>query len=528
MTPICLAINNSSTIARLYSRQLDLPPDLTFLNSVRALITSRVLSLMLLSAALFFFALGNHQLQNSTEPRVAGIAMEMQLSGNWVTPTLNRQPFLEKPPLSVWLDATAIRLFGATPWSVRLASAFAGLLGVLLLYTMLRRFGRPAPVAWMAAFILATQASFWSNARQVGEDALLALGVSTALLAFFHVSHHSRNHRRALGMWLLFAVGVAVATMSKGVLGLAMPGVVIFAWLVCESVQRRRVVPARWLLPATFTALALVPLLVWLYFLYGQGGVPLLKEVLWTNSVGRFSGSFEEAGHYEPFYYYLTKLPEAFLPWNILVYLGLWHFRKQLLANRYLLFLSLWLAAQFLLLTLASSKRMVYLMSLAPAAAVIAAEYAFVLGERLQRRSANSAFAAFIVSNRKAMTTACVALIMAGYLSAAIWLAPRADRHLSFLPLTDKVHALQVQGHHVALFQPSERLAGASVFYSQSLLGTLTTDAQLSAFLKSPGDNIAVMESLSPPQPPLRIVDSVKVGERIYYFVSQAPVAAGE
>ncbi|KGS10924.1 hypothetical protein OA77_29920, partial [Pseudomonas coronafaciens] len=71
-------------------------------------------------------------------------------------------------------------------------------------------------------------------------------------------------------------------------------------------------------------------------------------------------------------------------------------------------------------------------------------------------------------------------------------------------------------------------LAGASVFYSQSLLGTLTTDAQLSAFLKSPGDNIAVMESLSPPQPPLRIVDSVKVGERIYYFVSQAPVAAGE
>ncbi|RMV95185.1 ArnT family glycosyltransferase, partial [Pseudomonas coronafaciens] len=162
--------------------------------------TSRVLSLMLLSAALFFFALGNHQLQNSTEPRVAGIAMEMQLSGNWVTPTLNRQPFLEKPPLSVWLDATAIHLFGATPWSVRLASAFAGLLGVLLLYTMLRRFGRPAPVAWMAAFILATQASFWSNARQVGEDALLALGVSTALLAFFHVSHHSRNHRRALGM----------------------------------------------------------------------------------------------------------------------------------------------------------------------------------------------------------------------------------------------------------------------------------------------------------------------------------------
>ncbi|EGH49765.1 glycosyl transferase family protein, partial [Pseudomonas syringae pv. pisi str. 1704B] len=35
--------------------------------------------------------------------------------------------------------------------------------------------------------------------------------------------------------WLLFVVGIALATLSKGVLGLAMPGVVIFAWLFFES-----------------------------------------------------------------------------------------------------------------------------------------------------------------------------------------------------------------------------------------------------------------------------------------------------
>ncbi|RMQ38259.1 Glycosyl transferase protein [Pseudomonas syringae pv. actinidiae] len=491
------------------------------------MMTARVLSplLLLLGVLLFFLALGNHQLQNSTEPRVAGIAMEMHLSDNWVTPKLNDQPFLEKPPMSVWLDAAAIRVFGATPWAVRLASACAGLFSVLLLYGMLRRYGRPASVAWVAAFMLATQASFWSNSRQVGEDALLALGVTTALLAFFQANNLSRREVSSTGLWLLFTFGIALATLSKGVLGLAMPGVVIFAWLVCESVKHKRIVLAHWLRPAMFTVLALLPLLVWLWFLYGQGGVQSLRDVLWTNSVGRFSGSFEEAGHYEPIYYYLTKLPEAFLPWNILVYLGLWHFRKQLMANRYLLFFSLWLLAQFLLLTLASSKRMVYLMSLAPAAAVIAAEYAFVLGEKLHKRSANSAVAAFIVHNRKVMTAAGVVLIIAGYLSAALWLAPRADRQLSFLPLTDKVHGLQVQGRHVALFQPSERLAGASVFYSQSLLDTLTTDAELSAFLARTGDNLAIMESLSPPQPPLRIVDSVKVGERIYYFVNLAPAA---
>ncbi|WP_122260455.1 ArnT family glycosyltransferase [Pseudomonas savastanoi] len=433
--------------------------------------TSRVRSplLLLLGVLLFFLALGNHQLQNSTEPRVAGIAMEMHLSGNWITPKLNNQPFLEKPPMSVWLDAAAIRVFGPAPWAVRLASACAGLLSVLLLYSMLRRFGRPVFVAWVAAFML--------------------------------------------------------ATLSKGVLGLAMPGVVIFAWLVCESLQNKRIAIAHWLRPAMFTLVALTPLLVWLCFLYGQGGTQSLKDVLWTNSVGRFSGSFEEAGHYEPAYYYLTKLLEAFLPWNILVYLGLWHFRKQLMANRYLLFFALWLGAQFLLLSLASSKRMVYLMSLAPAAAVIAAEYAFVLGERLQARSGRSFFAASIVRNGKALMAAGVVLVVASYLSAALWLAPQADRQLSFLPLTDKVHTLQLQGRQVALFQPSERLAGASVFYSQSLLKTLNSNAELTGFLTSADGNVAVMESMQPPEPPLQIVDSVKVGDRVYYFVSQAPGA---
>ncbi|MCX7079122.1 MAG: phospholipid carrier-dependent glycosyltransferase, partial [Pseudomonas sp.] len=112
--------------------------------------------LFLLACLLFFFALGNHQLQGSTEARVAGIAMEMHLDNDWVTPRLFGEPFLEKPPLSLWIDAGAIRAFGGTPWAVRLASAFAGLFSVMLLYTLLRKFGRPTTIAWAAAIMLAT------------------------------------------------------------------------------------------------------------------------------------------------------------------------------------------------------------------------------------------------------------------------------------------------------------------------------------------------------------------------------------
>ncbi|MFM9382927.1 ArnT family glycosyltransferase [Pseudomonas sp. UV AK001] len=471
-----------------------------------------VTSLFLLAALLFFFALGNHQLQGSTEARVAGIAMEMHLDDDWVTPRLFGEPFLEKPPLSLWLDAGAMRVFGVSPWAVRLASAVAGLLSVMILYGMLRRFGRPKAIAWTAGILLATMASYWSNVRGVGEDALLALGVTTALLAFFQAQRAS-----TLGNSLLFVVGIAIATLSKGVLGLAMPGVVIFAYLLTDNLMDKRFKLTEWLRPGLLTALGLIPLLIWLAVLYQHSGAQAVKEVLLTNSVGRFSGSFVEAGHYEPFYYYIAKLPEAFLPWNILVYLGLWHFRKQLKANRYLLFFSLWIVAQFIMLTLASSKRTVYLMSMTPAAAVIAAEYAAVLFDRLKDR--NNGFVGWIARHRQALAAGILTVVIASYLGAAQWALPKADKELSFLPLTEHIQSLQASGHQVALFQANERVGGASVFYTQSVLKGLDTDAQLKDYLSASPSNIAVMSGDSEPATPLKVLKTMMVGRQAYYFV---------
>ncbi|MDI2142179.1 glycosyltransferase family 39 protein [Pseudomonas sp. ITA] len=471
-----------------------------------------VTSLFLLAALLFFFALGNHQLQGSTEARVAGIAMEMHLDDDWVTPRLFGEPFLEKPPLSLWLDAGAMRVFGVSPWAVRLASAVAGLLSVMILYGMLRRFGRPKAVAWTAGILLATMASYWSNVRGVGEDALLALGVTTALLAFFQAQRASTP-----GNSLLFIVGIAIATLSKGVLGLAMPGVVIFAYLLADNLMDKRFKLTEWLRPGLLTALGLIPLLIWLAVLYQHGGAQAVREVLLTNSVGRFSGSFVEAGHYEPFYYYIAKLPEAFLPWNILVYLGLWHFRKQLKTNRYLLFFSLWIVAQFIMLTLASSKRTVYLMSMTPAAAVIAAEYASVLFDRLKDR--NSGFVGWIARHRQALAAGILTVVIASYLGAAQWALPKADKELSFLPLTEHIQSLQASGHQVALFQANERVGGASVFYTQSVLKGLDTDAQLKDYLSASPSNIAVMSGDSEPVAPLKVLKTMMVGRQAYYFV---------
>jgi 4-amino-4-deoxy-L-arabinose transferase-like glycosyltransferase len=470
--------------------------------------------LLLLVALLFFFALGSHELQGSTEARVAGIAMAMHLDNNWVVPQLFREPFLEKPPLSLWLDAGAIRLFGGTTWAVRLASAFAGLFSVMLFYGMLRKFGRPQTLAFSAALILATMASYWSNVRGVGEDSLLSLGVTTALLGFYQAMRPENQDSKS-GAWALFTLGMVIATLSKGVLGLAMPGIVIFVYLVVTSVIDKRLRIGDWLKPGLFTLLALVPLLIWLGFLFQRGGMQAVGEVLWTNSVGRFSGSFVEAGHYEPFYYYLAKLPEAFLPWNILVYLGLWHLRKSLARNRYLLFFCIWLVAQFTLLTLASSKRTVYLMSLTPAAAVLAAEYARVLLDHLKDRKPA------LYRYHRQVIGGVFAVLIASYMSAAFVFAPKADKRESFVPVISQLQALQAEGREVAMFQPNERIAGAGVFYMQGYVPLLQTEAELQAFLSAKPGNVALTDQTSVLKEPVKVIKEMAISRKPYYFIEQ-------
>lgn len=122
-----------------------------------------------------FLALGNHQLQNSTEPRVAGIAMEMHLSGNWITPKLNNQPFLEKPPMSVagcggYSGVRSCPMGGETGFCLRRPAQRVAALQHAAAF-------RPAGIRGLGScFHAGDPGQLWSNSRQVGEDALLALG----------------------------------------------------------------------------------------------------------------------------------------------------------------------------------------------------------------------------------------------------------------------------------------------------------------------------------------------------------------
>src|SRR5438132_794219 len=173
---------------------------------------SRLLTDWLLLAGfcgfLFFFGLAHFGLVGADEPRYAQIAREMLARQDWITPTLDGKPWLEKPALYYWQAMLAYRIFGVSDWAARLPSAVDAVLMVLAVYFFLRRF-RPA-FELDGALMTASLAGVIGFARAASMDMPLSAAFVIALLAWF--AWHERCNMRLLALipWTMFVVAAAM------------------------------------------------------------------------------------------------------------------------------------------------------------------------------------------------------------------------------------------------------------------------------------------------------------------------------
>ena len=71
------------------------------------------------------------------------------------------------------------------------------------------------------------------------------------------------------------------------------------------------------------------------------------------------------------------------------------------------------------------------------------------------------------------------------------------------------------------MFQPNERIAGASVFYLQAYLPILKTEAQLRSFLTAKPGNIALLDNTRQLSGKVTVIKEMKIGRQPYYFIEQ-------
>ena len=191
----------------------------------------RDLIILTIVICLFFtFMLGNRSLAVPDEGRYVEIPREMVATGDYLTPRLNGVKYFEKPVLFYWLEAFSIKLFGMNEYTLRLWPALFALFGCLAVAVAgARLFGRLTGL--LSAAILATSLLYYGLSRAIILDMPVSILLTLALLFFLTGTHEAPGLKRRSLLWG-FSVFSALAVLTKGLIGIIIPGMVIGAWII--------------------------------------------------------------------------------------------------------------------------------------------------------------------------------------------------------------------------------------------------------------------------------------------------------
>lgn len=329
--------------------------------------------LLVLAAALFVANTWGYDLWPPDEPRFGQIAREMVQSGNYLTPTINNQPYKEKPPLLFWAISAASWPFGdVNEFTARVPSALAGIITVVFTYLLARRLYGQKVAVW-SALILMTFALFWAEARSSRTDMLLTATLTAALYSFWRW-HETKSKWYLIG----FYAAVALGMLAKGPPALVFPILLIVAFYWKQKADRCRTHYILGLLAA------MVPVLIW--FIPARMALPAepatqaagMGGEMFRQIIGRFFLGVSKAA---PPWEYIKNLPMDLFPWSIFLpwtILYVWRRRREDTSMRLLL---AWSVPAFIFFSICIGKRDIYLLPIYPVLAILTARSVLDLAE---------------------------------------------------------------------------------------------------------------------------------------------------
>ncbi len=301
----------------------------------------------------------------SDEGRYSEIPRYMAQSGDWVTPRLNGIKYFEKPPLQYWATAAAYEVFGEHHWTARLWPALTGFLGVLLMfYAGSRLYGASAGL--YAALVLASSFLYTAiahiNTLDMGLTFFLELALVGVLLAL-DPRADTRTNRR----WMhVAAAGCALAVLSKGLIGIVLPGAAIVIYMLAKrdfTLWRKLHLVSGGLLFLLISA----P-----WFVAVSIANPEFPQFFFIHEhFARYTTTIHH--RYQPWYYFIPILLIGILPWLVTLFDALINALRQSRTTGFdrTQFLLLWAGFIFVFFSLSDSMLPSYILPIFPALALL-------------------------------------------------------------------------------------------------------------------------------------------------------------
>jgi 4-amino-4-deoxy-L-arabinose transferase-like glycosyltransferase len=303
------------------------------------------------------------------EPRFARAAVEMLESGNFLTISFNDQSWPDKPVLTYWLMALAIRVLGPTAFACRVFGVIGtALTCVATFYIGRRLLGRQAGL-W-AALALATTLQMLVIGSAATSDAILLPFTIGAMAVFAHARQTGVRAAHAI----LIGVATGLAMLVKGPMGL-MPALAILAIGLLER-EDRRFRRASLATAGVSIALGTAIFCAWAVPSTIATGGEFLRVFVGRHVIGRALNPMEHHGGNWLLYlpYYIPVVIGGFFPWTLHLpgaLVALAHGRiGGSLGRRFFLG---WIVPPFVVMSLVATKLPHYIVFLWPALALIVA-----------------------------------------------------------------------------------------------------------------------------------------------------------
>ncbi len=317
-----------------------------------------------LGALLYLPTLHLRDLWYPDEPDIGEVALAMFTSGDWIAPRRMGTIWVDYPPLLYWAGCAFSHLLGRmSEFALRVPNALAGIATVLYTCRVATRWYGPRAGLW-AGLALLTMFQFFYQAVCYRPDMLFTLPIAAGMVLYYEGTEvRPRAALRVAGFAML-----GVAMLAKGPLGLLLPGLVLTLW----NLSRRR-----WLRVLELAVLAAVALAVYLPWFVAcaraMGADSILYE-LYAQNVARFLAG--DRGHEQPVWYFFTNFWPDLIPWSFLVPPAIWWaVRSRRREDPRVAYLLWWFGTFLIFLTMAVTKRQLYLLPAYPAVALLLAPW---------------------------------------------------------------------------------------------------------------------------------------------------------
>src|SRR5258705_10820547 len=175
--------------------------------------------LIALAALLHVATMGSGDLYSETEGQYAGAAREMVESHQWLLPTNDGIPRLQKPPLLYWLIIFSFKIFGVNAAAARLPAALAVVASVGLIFLI----GEKLTDYWrgfIAGLIYLSLCGTFLLARIVMPEPLVSALIAGTIFCAIGGFYRRRNRPLLVSRVLVFS---AFACLTKELLCIAYP-----------------------------------------------------------------------------------------------------------------------------------------------------------------------------------------------------------------------------------------------------------------------------------------------------------------